>query len=220
MKRPLDSLLDDLRTNPVMPAQASLYVLSNLEAADGARVREAWLGLPLELRREIINRLAELAEADFEVNFGAVFRIGLDDGDAEVRTTAIEGLWEDEDVRLVPLLAARLRTDEDAGVRAAAATSLGRFVLLGELDKIRPIPKAAAYEALLAACVRGRYRNAGSAAARPRIAGLRGQRDGGRPDSPSLRRTGRADARQRRLCDGPQCRYPLGTTGAAGTLQP
>ncbi len=152
MKRPLDSLLDDLRTNPVMPAQASLYVLSNLEAADGARVREAWLGLPLELRREIINRLAELAEADFEVNFGAVFRIGLDDGDAEVRTTAIEGLWEDEDVRLVPLLAARLRTDEDAGVRAAAATSLGRFVLLGELDKIRPIPKAAAYEALLAAC--------------------------------------------------------------------
>ncbi len=135
-----------------MPAQASLYHLSSLETEDVARVREAWPCLPVELRQRLIKRLVELAEADFEVDFGAVFRLGLEDEDAEVRTAAIEGLWEDEDVRLVPLLAARLWEDEATTVRAAAATSLGRFILLGELDKIRPDPQAIAYEALLAVC--------------------------------------------------------------------
>jgi HEAT repeat protein len=152
MKRPLDIMLDNLRASAAMPTQASLYLLSNLEAADAARVHEVWLDLPVELRQQMIARLVELAEADFEVNFGAVFRIGLADEDAEVRTLSVEGLWEDEDVRLVPLLATRLCEDDDAGVRAAAAMSLGRFILLGELEKIRPTPQSTAYEALLATC--------------------------------------------------------------------
>jgi len=152
MKRPLEVMLDDLHQKAEMPPQASLYLLSNLDAADAARVRQVWVGLPVELRRRIVTRLVELAEADFEVNFGALFRMGLEDTDAQVRAASVEGLWEDEDVRLVPLLAALLREDEDADVRAAAAASLGRFLLLGELEKIRPGPRDAAYEALLAAC--------------------------------------------------------------------
>lgn len=145
-------MLDDLRESAAMPPQASLYLLSNLEAADVARVREVWIDLPVTLRQQMITRLVELAEADFEVNFGALFRMGMEDEDAQVRLASVEGLWEDEDVRLVPLLAARLRQDEDADVRAAAATSLGRFILLGELERIRPGPQGAAHQALLAAC--------------------------------------------------------------------
>jgi HEAT repeat protein len=148
----LDILLDGLYENPAMPAQASLYHLSNLEPKDIARVRQVWICLPVVLRREMIARLVELAEADFEVNFGLVFRMGLEDEDAQVRAAAVEGLWEDEDVFLVPPLAIRLREDADVAVRAAAATSLGRFILLGELGKIRPDPYAQAYETLLAAC--------------------------------------------------------------------
>ncbi|MEA3342509.1 MAG: HEAT repeat domain-containing protein, partial [Chloroflexota bacterium] len=53
---------------------------------------------------------------------------------------------------LVPLLATLLREDEVAAVREAAATSLGRFVLLGELGKIRPDPFITAHDVLLAAC--------------------------------------------------------------------
>jgi HEAT repeat protein len=149
---PLDTLLNELYENSQMPAQASLYHLSNLEPEDIARVREVWVRLPVALRRQMITRLAEMAEADFEVNFGKIFRLGLEDEDAKVRTTAIEGLWEDEDVRLVPVLIARLREDEDVTVRATAATSLGRFILLGELEKIRPAPCVLAYDALLTAC--------------------------------------------------------------------
>lgn len=148
----LDILLDELRESAEMPAQASLYQLSCLEAEAVMRVREAWPDWPVELRRRLVARLAELAEADFEVDFGAIFRLGLKDDDGDVRVMAIEGLWEDNDARLVPPLAALLREDGVAVAREAAATSLGRFILLGELGKIRPDPPAMAYEALLAAC--------------------------------------------------------------------
>ena len=148
--KPLYDLLDDLESNHEMPDQASLYYFSNLESADGERLREMWPSLPVGLRREIITRLVELGEADFEPDFGTLFRVGLDDEDEQVRTVAIEGLWEDEDVFLVPILATRLQEDDSASVRAAAAASLGRFVLLGELNKIRSDPHARAYESLLA----------------------------------------------------------------------
>jgi hypothetical protein len=152
MRHPINALLEQLRESAEMPAPASLYHLSSLGAEDVARVREAWTDLPAELRRRLIARLMKVAEADFEADFGAVFRLGLEDEDAEVRAMAVEGLWEDEDVRLVPRLSEFLREDEAAIVREAAAKSLGRFILLGELRKIRPDPQTVAYEALLAAC--------------------------------------------------------------------
>lgn len=152
MKSSLDTLLEELLNSAQAPPPVSLYHFSGLDADETARVRELWPRLPVELRREIVKRLAELAEADFEMNFGAVFRLGLEDVDAEVRTRAVEGLWEDQDTRLVAPLATCLLEDVAPAVRAAAATSLGRFVLLGELQKIRPGPHAQAYQALLAAC--------------------------------------------------------------------
>lgn len=152
MKRPLDALLDELNAGDKMPSLASLYYLSGLDEDDAQRVRQTWTHLPVGMRRSIIAALVEAAEADFELNFGALFRIGIEDEDAQVRAASIDGLWEDEDVRLVPSLVACLRDDEASTVRAAAATSLGRFVLLGELEKIRPGPQNMAYQALLAAC--------------------------------------------------------------------
>jgi HEAT repeat protein len=149
---PLDTLLNKLHKNPEIPPQTSLYHFSNLESKEILRVQEVWICLPVALRRKMIVQLVELAEADFEVNFGQVFRFGLKDKDAQVRTAAIEGLWEDEDVGLISALTDCLRKDEGIAVRAAAATSLGRFILLGELEKIRPDPYARAYEALLATC--------------------------------------------------------------------
>jgi HEAT repeat protein len=151
MKHPLDALIEELNRDAQMPKQESLYLLSSLDAEDAARVRAAWPDLSVEMRRSLLAALVDIAEADFEVDFGAVFRIGLEDQDAEARTTAVEGLWEDADVRLVPPLIERLQ-DEIMSVRAAAATSLGRFILMGELGKIRPDPFQQAHKALLAVC--------------------------------------------------------------------
>lgn len=149
MNGPLRAVLEELRRDTEMPGRFSLCYLSNLGAEEAEKVREAWPNLSTTLRRKLTSRLMEIAEADFTLDFGAVFRMAMEDEDAQVRRTAIEGLWEDQDVRLVPRLAERLREDEAVEVRAAAATSLGRFVLLGELRKIRPGPRTTAYEALM-----------------------------------------------------------------------
>ncbi len=151
MERPFDVLLDDLREKKARPDHTSLYYLSDLDAAEAECVREIWSNLPTDLRLSLTTRLMEMAEADFTLNYGAVFRIALEDETPEVREAAVEGLWEDEDVRLIPELTRKLHSDEATGVRAAAAKSLGRFILLGELEKIRPKPHREAYEALLTA---------------------------------------------------------------------
>ncbi len=151
MDRPFDVLLDELRDGDTKLDQASLYFLSSLDAEEAEQVRNLWPDLPTSLRLALIQQLVRMAEADFTLNYGAVFRIALEDESAEVREVAVEGLWEDQDVRLVPQLAERLEADECATVRAAAARSLGNFILLGELQKIRPKPHQDAYEALLRA---------------------------------------------------------------------
>lgn len=149
MRRSLSEVLTQLRSGSV--TRSRLYDLSGLDREGAEQVREVWHTLPVDTRREVIMALVDVAESDFEADFGAIFRLALDDPDATVRQAAVEGLWEEEDVRLVPRLASCLREDPAPNVRAAAAALLGQFVLLGELGKIRPTPHQQAYAALLAA---------------------------------------------------------------------
>ena len=80
--------------------------------------------------------MVEQAETHVDLNFHAALRTLLADADAQVRRLAIEGLWEDEKPSLIPPLTRLLSMDAAAEVRAAAATSLGRYVYLGEIDEI------------------------------------------------------------------------------------
>jgi len=146
------ALLPHLRESSELPDGVSLHCLSGLTADDAVALSRVWPALSAHLRRQLLQRLVEMAESDFEMDFGAVYRIALDDRDPGVRKAAVEGLWEDEDVRLVPRFVSRLLDDRSPEVRAAAAAALGRFVLLGELDKIRPGPFGDAYRALLDCC--------------------------------------------------------------------
>lgn len=150
MSKSLRQLLDEIKSAP--PEDAALYALSNLDQEQVEAVRAVWHDLPDERRRDITPRLVKIAERDIEVNFNGFFRMALADADPSVREAAIEGLWEERDVRLISLLIERLQEDPSHDVRAAAAISLGRFILLGELGKIRPRPHRRAYEALMAAC--------------------------------------------------------------------
>jgi HEAT repeat protein len=113
-----------------------LYALSGMTQAQLDLFRDQWLEMATERRRQVIRQLAELTEASFEVNFDPIFILALADEDSIVRTAGIEGLWENEDRRLIAPLTYLLESDDSDSVRAAAATALGRFVLLGELEKI------------------------------------------------------------------------------------
>lgn len=107
-----------------------------------------WPTLPLERRRQVIAKMVEQCEERFDVDYGALFRACLDDSDAEVRRSAIDGLWEDEGVDLVNILIRMMQADPDTMVRAAAASSLASFVYLAECDELEPTRAARVRPAL------------------------------------------------------------------------
>ena len=69
---------------------------------------------------------------------GEFLRIALRDEDSQVRQLAVEGLWEDESEDLIGPYIQILQNDDDAKVQAVAATALGTYVLLGELEELQP----------------------------------------------------------------------------------
>ncbi|OQY24345.1 MAG: hypothetical protein B6I34_03645 [Anaerolineaceae bacterium 4572_32.1] len=146
----IDQLMRYLADEKTPLAVAQLYRLTDLSEGELARFRHLWLQIPAKRRSQVIGFLIEIAESNFEVNFEAIFCACLDDIDQEVRTRAVDGLWESEDAALIaPLL--RMAQDDPAPIaRAAAAAALGRFVLLGELGKLPSRRQAEIEDVLLA----------------------------------------------------------------------
>jgi HEAT repeat protein len=128
---------------------SSLYIFSKMNRESLSIFRSVWPTIPTQRRRDVIQELVEIGEVNFEVYFDPVFLLGLADEDAEVRASAINGLWEHEDPALIGPLVHLLRTDEAAIVRAAAATALGRFIYMGEVEEIDQHQALLAEEALL-----------------------------------------------------------------------
>lgn len=148
------TILEHLRdTHKPFPA-IDLFHFSNLSKNNLAALEEVWPGLPVERRRGVMHDLNELGEANFEVTFEDVFRMGLEDEDAEVRATAINSLWEAEEPDLIAPFIEFLQRDPDAGVRAAAASALGRFVYMGEIEEL-PEPQFHRIEDVLLETVQG-----------------------------------------------------------------
>jgi HEAT repeat protein len=133
-----------------MPPRSSLVALSGANRAQLGAFAETWVRLPVERRRDASLRLVNIAEEDIHADFNILLRYLMNDEDAQVRTHAIEGLWEDEDAALIAPFVGFLRSDPDPRVRAAAAEALGRFVLLKEYSRIPDAPAELIHSALLA----------------------------------------------------------------------
>jgi len=147
----LDCILQHLADESQPLKLSTLYTLSGLGREQLLSVQVVFDRLSYERRRGMLRALVELTETAIEVDFTVLFRGCLNDEDADVRLLAIEGLWESEDVWLVGELVRLLKGDPHLAVRAAAAASLGRFVLLGELGDIEAAVAASAEQALLEA---------------------------------------------------------------------
>jgi len=113
-----------------------IYPLSASNSTETQLFGRQWPTIGVDRRRMVISALVESAEANFELDFNALFRLTMKDEDPEVRTASMEGLWEDEGAALVKPLVDVLRKDPAASARAAAASSLGRFALLADLDEL------------------------------------------------------------------------------------
>ena len=115
-----------------------LAMLSGPTREESQAFVEALGRLSQRRRREVLARMVRYAVESFDLDFVDIFRLCIRDHDPVVRHFAIRGLWEDERPDLIKPLLQMLAKDPDHRVRAAAATSLGRFVFLAECEEIDP----------------------------------------------------------------------------------
>jgi HEAT repeat protein len=129
----IDELLDGERKEL---SRRSLQEFSDLDPASLSALFEAWPRIQPDRKRLLLEGLQSLSEADTLVSFDDLARALLTDADPQVRMRALRLLDECNDVKLVSPFIKILSSDEDAATRAEAASSLGKYVELGELEEI------------------------------------------------------------------------------------
>ncbi len=144
--------LERLVSGSEQPAIRELALLSDLSAVERSELAARWSQIPVERRRRIVSNLVQLAEDNVEYDFNNLCLQAIDDSDAAVRKHAADGLWESERSSALNSLLDHVATDISPEVRAAAALSLGHFVYLAEIGKLRPYQKLRLHDTLLAAC--------------------------------------------------------------------
>lgn len=151
MPSSIEGIIANLVNSDKSLPSSKLAELSNLNSEELAVLEQVWATIEPKRRRQIVSQLVRLAEDDFELNFDNIFKNCLKDQDAQVRSKAIEGLWENEEPSLINPLINLLEQDSSEKVQAAAATALGKFVMLAEHKKLRSSRVSKACQALLAA---------------------------------------------------------------------
>lgn len=133
---PFQQLIDALFEEDTPFNPRYLYRLSDLETEELSIFIENWPRFSLWRRKALLEDLEELSGVDDLLSFENIARHAVSDFDPHVRQLAVKILWESEDRDLIPLFLNLLQSDPDAEVQAAAATGLGQFVYLGELEEL------------------------------------------------------------------------------------
>jgi HEAT repeat protein len=125
-------LLDESR--PFSPSH--LRAFSDMDIPSLEILKQSWPAISVNRKIALLEDLEELMEADTLVSCDALATFAMEDGEPRVRSQAIHLLWDCEDPRLIPIFMDILENDPVEMVRAAAASALGKFILLGELEEI------------------------------------------------------------------------------------
>lgn len=132
MSSKLEIAVDSLLDTETLPPKDVLVELSDLDTAEVQHLRGKWDQISKTLRRSLIEELRKQSDENIALSFEQIYRLALEDDDDEVRRRSILNLWESEDPSLVTPFVEKLNDDLSDNVRAAAASALGAFVLLGE----------------------------------------------------------------------------------------
>ncbi len=151
MSLPIEEIIAELGDNDKPLLNSKLSELSNLNSTELELFERSWAAIEPERRRQIVLRLVEMAEDNLILNFDSILKYCLKDGDDEVRSKAIEGLWENEEPSLIDPLINLLEQDSSEKVQAAAAIAIGKFAILAEDKKLRSSHIDKVQQALLAA---------------------------------------------------------------------
>ncbi len=149
MTSPIEKTIADIGNSDNPLLNSRLTELSNLSSEELELFERLWAAIEPARRRQIVYRLVELTEDNLTLHFDSIFKHCLKDRNDEVRSQAIEGLWESEETCLINPLINLLEQDRSEEVQAAAATALAKFAMLAEHNKLRSCHVSRIQEALL-----------------------------------------------------------------------
>jgi HEAT repeat protein len=128
----LNNLLDESKVLPVR----YLNRLSDLSREDAGEVRKQWPSISPKRRTTLLEDLEQIGDVDDLLFFDEICRIALVDELPRVRCLAIRILRAYEAPNLIPAFLRMLEKDSDRDVRAEAASAMGGFVYMGEIEEI------------------------------------------------------------------------------------
>lgn len=141
----IEALLDKEHPFPA----GFLRSFSDLSPKNLRELIQVWPQVNRERKVALFEDLESIAESDTLVSFDELAKMALTDPDPAVRVLSIRSLWECEDAKLVPIFSELMLGDPAEDVRAAAASALGKYVYLGELETIPEILRISNVQNLL-----------------------------------------------------------------------
>ncbi len=117
-------------------SRRTLQEFSDIDPASLDALRDVWPGIAADRKQKLLEGLESLSDEDTLVSFDDFARSLLTDPDPQVRMRALRLLDESDDTKLIKPFLKMLADDPDSETRAEAATALGKFVELGELEEI------------------------------------------------------------------------------------
>jgi hypothetical protein len=131
-----DDVIDSVLNLDLPLESRGMARFSDLLGSELAQLEEIWESIPVWRRQELLEILEQLFEEDTLLSFEAVCRIALEDQSPQIRFVAVRSLQEYEVPDLIPTFLDFVTNDEDEELRAIAASTLGRYIYLGEIDKL------------------------------------------------------------------------------------
>ncbi len=140
---PFQTVIDALLDSKEFPRRYIQH-FSDIEPASLGLLMEAWPQVKTVRKHSLLKHLESTMDQDTLVSYDELGRALLTDLDPAIRQSAIHLLAECDDPKLVPAYVQMLEADGDPHTQAEAATALGHFVMLGELEEI---PEGAHHQA-------------------------------------------------------------------------
>ena len=130
-------------------SRRSLQEFSDIDPLSLIALSEVWPRISPDRKRQLLQGLESLSDEDTLVCFDDFAGSILSDTDPEVRMRAIRLLDECDDTKHIATFIRILNEDKDAETRAEAASALGKYVELGELEEIPDAARRQVEDALL-----------------------------------------------------------------------
>jgi HEAT repeat protein len=128
----LDHLLDSKKDIPA----GHLSYYSDLDPKSLRLFLDVWSSVPQNRKLLLLDSLIAHLDEETIVSYEDIGKALLTDPDAEVRTRAMGLLAESDDPKLADSLLKIFQSDSELAPRIKAATLLGEFVLMGELEEL------------------------------------------------------------------------------------